>query len=74
MRIWHHGKVCPWVPALFLSLFILPGAIRAQTSLEVRDELMRQFNASMRKITALADVMPADTYTWSPGEGVMEVA
>jgi uncharacterized damage-inducible protein DinB len=73
MRKWHHGKVCPWVPALLLSLFILPGAIRAQTSLEVRDELMGQFNSSMRKMIALADAMPAETYTWSPGEGVMEV-
>jgi len=73
MRKWHHGKVCPWVPALLLSLFILPGAIWAQTSLEVRDELMGQFNSSMRKMIALADAMPAETYTWSPGEGVMEV-
>ncbi len=73
MRKRHDGNVFPWVPALFLSLFILPGAIQAQTSLEVRDELMGQFNASMRKVIALADAMPAETYTWSPGEGVMEV-
>ena len=73
MRKRHDGNVFPWVLALFLSLCILPGAIQAQTSVEVRDELMRQFNASMRKVVALADAMPAETYTWSPGEGVMEV-
>lgn len=27
----------------------------------------------MRKVVALANAMPAETYTWSPGEGVMEV-
>jgi uncharacterized damage-inducible protein DinB len=27
----------------------------------------------MRKIVALAEAMPASTYTWSPGPGVMEV-
>jgi uncharacterized damage-inducible protein DinB len=27
----------------------------------------------MRKVIALANAMPAETYMWSPGEGVMEV-
>ena len=39
----------------------------------VRDELMAHFDVSMRKFIALANAMPADRYTWSPGEGVMEV-
>lgn len=67
------GKVYRWIPVVLLSLFILPGVVRAQNALEVRDELMGQFNASMRKIIALADAMPAESYSWSPGEGVMEV-
>lgn len=50
-----------------------PGTLRAQQPAEIRDELMRQFSASMRKLVALAGAMPPDAYTWSPGEGVMEV-
>jgi uncharacterized damage-inducible protein DinB len=45
------------------------GAVEAA----VRDELMAHFDVSMRKFIALANAMPADRYTWSPGEGVMEV-
>jgi uncharacterized damage-inducible protein DinB len=59
--------------ALSLILFVLPGTARAQTAVEVRGEMLRQFNASMGKIIALANAMPAESYTWSPGEGVMEV-
>jgi uncharacterized damage-inducible protein DinB len=37
-------------------------------------EFLGQFDASMSKFIALAEVMPADRYGWSPGEGVMTVA
>lgn len=37
-------------------------------------EAMLQFEASMRKFVALAEAMPAETYGWSPGPGVMTVA
>lgn len=33
-----------------------------------------QFNASARKLVALANAMPESTYDWSPGEGVASVA
>lgn len=49
------------------------GNLRGQGGSEIRDEMMRHFGASMGKIIALAEAMPAETYTWSPGEGVMEV-
>jgi uncharacterized damage-inducible protein DinB len=49
-----------------------PGSDAAVES-AVRDELMAHFDTSMRKFIALAEAMPADRYTWSPGEGVMEV-
>jgi uncharacterized damage-inducible protein DinB len=39
----------------------------------VRDELVRHFETSMGKFIALANAMPAERYSWSPGEGVMEV-
>jgi len=46
----------------------------AQTPTGFRDEWLGQFNASAQKFIALAEAMPADKYTWSPGEGVMPVA
>lgn len=39
-----------------------------------RDEFLRHFEASSRKMEALSDAMPADLYGWSPGDGVMSVA
>lgn len=37
-------------------------------------EFLGQFNMSMQKFVALAEAMPAEKFTWSPGEGVMSVA
>ena len=37
-------------------------------------EVMLQFEASMEKFVALAEAMPADKFSWSPGPGVMTVA
>jgi len=42
-------------------------------SADVRDRMMGHFNTAMAKFIALAEAMPPETYTWSPGEGVMEV-
>lgn len=39
-----------------------------------RGEFLGQFESSMSKFIALAKAMPADKYTWSPGQGVMPVA
>lgn len=39
-----------------------------------RDEALRQFEASSRKMAMLSDAMPAETYDWSPGEDVFTVA
>jgi uncharacterized damage-inducible protein DinB len=55
---------------------ILLHAVPAQaqsTPADFRDEFLRQFDASTRKLTALAAAMPESLYTWSPGEGVMPV-
>ncbi len=43
------------------------------TAVAVRDELMGQFNASMRKFIALAEAMPADKFTWKPQADAMVV-
>lgn len=43
------------------------------TAVAVRDELMAQFNMSMRKFIALAEAMPADKFTWKPQADAMVV-
>lgn len=37
-------------------------------------EFEGQFEGSARKLVALAEAMPADSYDWSPGDGVASVA
>lgn len=37
-------------------------------------EAMLQFDESMKKFIALAEAMPADKFSWSPGNGTMTVA
>lgn len=41
---------------------------------ELRDEILRQFEGSSRKLAALSEAMPAATWDWQPGEGVFTVA
>lgn len=55
-----------------MAALLLAGSLAAQED-PVRDELLMQFETSMSKFIALAEAMPADAYTWAPGEGVMEV-
>ncbi len=64
--------------ALLLATMVLaPGVAPAQgptpVSSAVRDELMAQFNMSMRKFIALADAMPADRFEWKPEKDAMPV-
>jgi uncharacterized damage-inducible protein DinB len=56
-----------------MALVVLPASARAQAPAAVRDEVIGHFETSMSKFIALARAMPADKFTWSPGEGVMEV-
>lgn len=58
---------------LLLAATGLPGAATAQAPDAVRDEMLMHFESSMGKFIALARAMPADRYTWAPGEGVMQV-
>lgn len=73
MRTRTPGLATTPILALLLTVLGLPGPGQAQMPGEVRDELSGQFNASMGKFIALAEAMPPETFTWSPGEGVMEV-
>ena len=59
--------------ALFASM-LTPFAHSQGVSTELRDELMRQFEASSRKLVSLSEAIPDEVYSWSPGEGVMTIA
>ena len=39
----------------------------------IRDEILGHFQRSSYKISELARVMPAEKFSWAPGEGVMQV-
>ena len=56
-----------------LAALVVASDARAQAPDPLRDELLMQFETSMEKFIALANAIPAERYTWSPGEGVMEV-
>lgn len=73
MNRWSHAGVRFLFAAVLWMALGTPGPLRAQEPAEIRDEMMRHFSASMRKLVALAEAMPPESYTWSPGEGVMEV-
>lgn len=60
-----------------LALLLLAGgplSAAAQVPPGFSDEFLRQFDASMGKLEALAEAMPESTYSWSPASGVMSVA
>ncbi len=73
MRKRYAGTAPLVFPILFLALAGELSPLQGQSERAIRDELLGEFDTSMRKFLALAEAMPAEKYTWSPGEGVMEV-
>jgi uncharacterized damage-inducible protein DinB len=58
-----------------LSLLTAAHSVFAQSTPEdYRDEFMNHFERSSRKVVMLSQEIPADLYSWSPGEGVMSIA
>lgn len=52
-------------------------ALRAQEAApapSTRDEALRSFDDAANKLLRLAEAIPADKYTWRPGEGVRSVS
>lgn len=49
------------------------GAKAAASSSDVRGEILWFINDAEKKLTALADAMPAEKYNWRPGEKVRSV-
>lgn len=59
---------------IVLAGVVLPAVAGAQGALpSFKDEFLGQFNASMEKLIALAEAMPAEKFAWAPGAGVMPV-
>lgn len=56
------------------ALLTAPAPTQAQDTPDFRAEFQGQFEATARKLVALSEAMPAESYAWSPMEGVMTVA
>ena len=64
-------------PLYLIGLAVVLGArpVQAQSApTDYRNKFLEHFERSTRKIMLLADAMPEELYTWSPGEGVRSVA
>lgn len=59
--------------ATIVSL-LTPATALAQDPASFRQTWRAEFEASARKVVALAEAMPAETYSWQPMEGVATVA
>jgi uncharacterized damage-inducible protein DinB len=71
------------VSLVVMAFLLAMGAVRSHAQAapaaapslgNVRDEAWRNFDSAASKILRLADVIPAEKYTWRPGEGVRSVS
>ncbi len=71
-----HAAVLASAAALLVAAFTVLTAVpaQAQDTPDFRAEFQGQFEATARKLVALSEAMPAESYAWSPMEGVMTVA
>lgn len=72
-----HATVLATAAALLvaaLTVLTAPAPAHAQATPDFRAEFQGQFEASARKLVALSEAMPAESYSWSPMEGTMHVA
>ena len=67
----HRAKLL--LPAAVVAVALASPAVGQSAATDYRDEFLRQFEASSRKVVMLAEAIPAELYTWSPGEGVMSI-
>lgn len=68
-------KICRRAFTVFTvaAVFTIPAQAQ-DTSADYRDEFLNHFRGSANKVAQLSVAIPADLYTWSPGEGVMSIA
>ena len=56
------------------AVVVVAAPVRAQGISGFGEELLGQFEGSAEKLVALAQAMPAESYSWQPMEGVYTVA
>lgn len=59
---------------LTLATTLLPTPTLAQDAASFRQTWLGEFEASAQKLVALAEAMPAESFSWQPMEGVASVA
>lgn len=69
----HNGMLAVTFLAAALAT-LTPAPASAQDPASFRQTWRAEFEASARKVVALAEAMPAETYSWQPMEGVATVA
>lgn len=62
-----------WLISFAVATSLGASGAAAQMPAEFRDEFLAHFQRSSAKVQQLAEAIPEDLYTWSPGEGVMEI-
>ena len=62
------------LPLLATALALLPAPSLAQDAASFRQTWRGEFESSARKLVALAEAMPAESFSWQPMEGVATVA
>jgi len=63
------------IPLALLSALLVCAPASAQIpSPDYRDDMLGHFGRSSSKMEMLSQAIPAELYTWSPGEGVMSIA
>ena len=60
--------------ALLSGLLVSGPALAQIQSPDYRDDILGHFGRSSSKMEMLSQAIPAELYTWSPGEGVMSIA
>jgi uncharacterized damage-inducible protein DinB len=60
--------------SLTVAVVFAAPALAQSAATDYRDEFLNHFAGSARKVEQLSVAVPAELYTWSPGEGVMSIA
>lgn len=61
------------IAVIIFALFPGVDTLAQSTAEVVRDDMLRHFQRSSFKVTALAEEMPEELYSWAPMEGAMTV-
>ncbi|HET6679828.1 MAG TPA: DinB family protein [Gemmatimonadaceae bacterium] len=66
------SRIRPWLSGGALTV-VLSSSLFAQGTAPLVSDLLRDVSQVESKFVALAQAMPADSYSWAPGEGVRSV-